>query len=181
MKRNLGWQEVFNESPTVFTANSIYNKPDGISLEAANKVLVTFAFTRHPFERLVSAYFEMQKLYLKEHCNYPKGMPDEPIKFAKFVINVTLEDLKTEDYMSRYTRANACYFLNPLHFIPQSATCPYCQLKFDFVGKLENMKSDTAFLAQHLGIQVEISLHVSQYIIICIVRLPTNNITCVHF
>ena len=182
MKRNLGWQAVFLGT-RVFTAESMYNKPEGISLETANKVLVTFAFTRHPFERLVSAYFEMQKQrsLLKKQCNFEEGMPDKPMQFAKFVINVLLEDLKTDDYMSRYTRTKTCYFLNPVHFIPQSVTCPYCQLKFDLVGKLEDMKSDTAFLAQHLGLEVEISLHLSHYIIIYIVRLSTNSRTCVPF
>ena len=87
------------------------------------------------------------------------------MKFAKLVIKVISEDLKTEDFMSRYTRpTNACYFLNPLHFIPQYITCPYCQLEFDLVGKLDDMESDTAFLAQHLGIKVKSVIYVYTYI-----------------
>ena len=144
----------------------MYHKPDGISLQTANKVLVTFTFTRHPFERFVSAYFQLQKrnFLRKKHCNFQKGMPDQLLKFAKLVINTILEDLNTKDFMSRYTRPNDCYFLNPLHFIPQYVTCPYCDMDFDLVGKLEDMENDTAFLAQHLGLKVKSVIYVYTYI-----------------
>ena len=167
MNLDLGFAEIYNQ---IFAAESIYHKPDGISLEEANKVLVTFAFTRHPFERLMSSYFELQKTFNYnlpqfKYCNFTIGMPDQPMKYANYVINVILADLKTQDFMSRYTRPNNCYYQNPTHFIPQFVTCPYCQLKFDLVGRLEDMEADTAFLAKHLGLKVQsvIYLHLFQY------------------
>ena len=114
-----------------FIAETIFHKPDGISLQRANKLLVTFAFSRHPFERLVSAYY-----------NHFQGRYPNISVFARYAIKMILDRLKVG------RRPND-------HLIPQYATCPYCQLDFDLVGKLENMEEDTAFLARHLNLTVK--------------------------
>ena len=134
----------------------MYNKPDGMSLQTANKKLVTFAFTRHPFQRLVSAY----------NRNFVQRMgwfagSSGPMKFAKYVIENILKDhiiygARPNDHSDQHQMT--------LHFIPQYVTCPHCQLEFDLVGKLENLESDTAFLAQHLGLKVKRVLYNNIYL-----------------
>ena len=126
----------------------MYNKPDGVSLQSANKELVTFAFTRHPFQRLVSGY-NANFVHHRESFTGSSG----PTKFAKYVIKNILE------YHRRYgpdTKHHKGYDPYTLHFMPQYLACPHCQLEFDLVGKLEDMEGDTAFLAQHLGLRVKV-------------------------
>ena len=106
-------------------------------------MLVTFAFTRHPFERLVSAYHHPANQWSHGYT--------EPMEFAKIVIKVILETLNGTGPPLLESR----YIPHPLHYIPQYLACPYCQLEFDLVGRLEDMESDTAFLAQHLGLKVK--------------------------
>ena len=128
-------------------AESMFNKPDGVSLQTINKKLVTFAFTRHPFQRLVSAY----------NGNFvDKGQSrfigsSGPMNFAEYVIRNILEyHMKYGPDFKNHNGYNA----HTLHFIPQYLACPHCKLEFDLVGKLEDMERHTAFLAQHLGLEV---------------------------
>ena len=125
----------------------MYNKPDGVSLEIANKELVTFAFTRHPFQRLVSGY----NANFVNSLGWFKGSSG-PTKFANYVIRNILK------YHRRYgpdSTRHKGYKSVTHHFIPQYLACPHCKLKFDLVGKLEDMERHTAFLAQHLGLTVK--------------------------
>ena len=112
----------------------MYNKPKGVSLQLANKQLVTFAFTRYPFQRLASAYnakfVNRTKFVHMGGFNASFG----PMKFAECVV---------KDY-------------HLVAVVPQYLACPHCQLEFDFVGKLEDMERNTAFLAQHLGLRVKV-------------------------
>ena len=129
----------------------MYNKPDGVSLEIANKELVTFAFTRHPFQRLVSAY--TANCVNRTEC-VQRGIfngSSGPMKFAEYAIENILE------YHMKYgpdPKSHSGYSYFTLHFIPQYLACPYCQLEFDLVGKLEDMERHAAFLAEHLGLKV---------------------------
>ena len=120
-------------------AQSMYHKPDGISLEMANQMLVTFAFTRHPFKRLSSAYYS----------KFQGKMSHQPMKFAEFVVKEISERLDNNSiWKQEIITGNA-------HYDPQYVVCPYCQLQFDLVGQLEDMETDTAFLARHLGLKVK--------------------------
>ena len=116
----------------LFMKEAIYNKPYGISSQLANQMLVTFAFTRNPFSRLVSCY----------HSKYQKWVFHKPKQFAKFVIQ-SISDASATDG----------------HYRPQYTQCPFCEFEFDLVGRIEDMESHTAFLAELLDLQVTV-LHV---------------------
>ena len=73
------------------------------------------------------------------------------MEFAKIVIKVILETLNGTGPPLLESR----YIPHPLHYIPQYLACPYCQLEFDLVGRLEDMESDTAFLAKSLRLKVK--------------------------
>ena len=122
-----------------FIGQSIYQKPDGISLERANQMLVMFAFTRHPFKKLSSCYYS----------KFQQRMSYQPMKFAELVIEEISERLDNNRiWKQKITTGNGQY-------IPQCVLCPYCQLQFDLVGQLEDMETDTAFFARHLGLKVK--------------------------
>ena len=142
LKKSINLQQV---PVHIFMANSIYVKPNGISMQMANKMLVTFAFTRHPFKRLVSAYND----------KFKHRMSHQPTKFAKLVI---------KEILSNRIKPNN-------HYRPQYLACPYCQLDFDLVGNLEDMKNHTAFIARHLGLKVKGVLYAVSYTHL---TLPTN-------
>ena len=70
----------------VLIAESMCHIPNGITLQTANKMLITFASIKHPVGRLVSAYYR----------NFRKRMFDEPMMFVKLVIKAILEDQKSK-------------------------------------------------------------------------------------
>ena len=108
-----------------------------------------------------------------------------PTKFANYVIRNILK------YHRRYgpdSTHHKGYESDTHHFIPQYLACPHCKLKFDLVGKLEDMERHTAFLAQHLGLTVK-SYYMFTFISIfrfCLIKIPTlglssNRMPVIHF
>ena len=72
-KKYLGFEFSMNikdDEIRPFLRDTMYHKPKDITLQHANKMLVTFAFTRHPFNRLVSSYndkIKHHKWNLRQH------------------------------------------------------------------------------------------------------------------
>ena len=64
--------------PRFVLKDTIYHKPEHVSLKQANDMLVTFAFTRHPFNRLVSSYHD--KMLPGKHGQERRGVSDSLIK-----------------------------------------------------------------------------------------------------
>ena len=130
-----------------FIQNTLYKKPESISLKEANEMLLTFAFTRHPFSRLVSAYNDKIKHgYLKN-------------KFTKFRSSASnkAEDYPTPKQFVKYLlwkvdHGGVSKF--DLNWKPQSLVCPPCQLAFDYVGDIDDMNHHVAFLSELLGFKV---------------------------
>lgn len=51
--------------------------------------------------------------------------------------------------------ASANGFLNVnVHFVPQWSLCPFCDLDFEFIGKVEDFETESNFVIQHLNLQV---------------------------
>merc|ERR1719225_2198451 len=48
-------------------------------------------------------------------------------------------------------------FLNP-HFRPQYCLCPFCSVDFDFIGELDYMKDDIAYLGKLLNIKKQVTM-----------------------
>jgi len=84
----------------------------------------TFAFTRNPWDRLLSLYF---------YCH--KGSEMFGMKKRRF--NGSFEDFCRMAYSEQYFRNYAIY---PLHYIPQVRFIDGA--KIDFVGKFENLQED---------------------------------------
>ena len=138
-----------------------YNKPMDMSLKQANGMLVTFAFTRHPFSRLVSAYYSKVALVIGESLgpvvneekssmmikyghlspNNTKNYPT-PIMFVTYLL------------MEANKNGNCGSLTFNVHWRPQYALCPFCRLEFDLLLKIESMESNMRYLAELLQFPV---------------------------
>lgn len=136
----------------------LYPLPDNANLdEAADEELIAFTFVRNPFDRFASAYYDkmvgknwrlntdlkrtaMRNRILGEIRGIPNPEKDPkscptPEEMVKF----TLKE------MNRVTAVG----LDP-HWVPQWATCPFCRINFDLVGKLETFDEDLDILFEVL-------------------------------
>ena len=145
----------------LFLMQTTYNKPRDISLNQANNMLVTFAFTRHPFSRLVSSYYnkvarvtpewaktgpvrnlrreltiheERRRMMIKYRHLSPKNSNDYPT--PKMFVTYLLDEAKKCGSLS-FNR----------HWRPQYTLCPFCKLKFDYIAKIEYMDTHMDYLA----------------------------------
>jgi hypothetical protein len=131
--------------------DTIYQKPKDISLKKANDILVTFAFTRHPFSRLVSGFVEKMvrqwrsagegiiklrsQIMIKYGTpNHERNSDDSPT--PKMFVTYLLDTVKEAGPLS----------INR-HWRPQYALCPFCTLNFDYIAAIEDMDTHMAFLA----------------------------------
>ena len=145
----------------MFLRNKYYYKPANISLPEANDMLVTFAFTRHPFRRLASSYYNKIKYYAMLH-NYENYARIRELCNKIMGKYPGLNKKRNNDYPS--PKAFATYLLDtakqygPLsfnvHWRLQYALCPFCSLNFDYIGDIEDMNNHVDYLAELLGFKV---------------------------
>ena len=140
--------ETGNNKMRAFLKNSIYTIPYGIRVKEANSMLATFTFSRHPFERLVSAYGnslrqgKVLEEALTQYNSMAHSKPKDyltPMEFVQYCIELAHE-------------SGPVYF-NP-HIKPQYAVCPFCALEFDYVGDVQNLSKDIEFISGILGFKV---------------------------
>ena len=128
-------------------------------LQSRLKTHFSFLFTRHPFERVVSAYRDklysskdkylqrkynkiIYRLYRNESYN-----PDKtPVTFSEFVRYIIYE------WKSRRT-----YRLN-LHWRPVTSFCFPCLLNYTFVGKLETINQDSYHITKYINKETNLNL-----------------------
>ena len=149
-----------------FLRDTIYHKPKDISLKHANNMLVTFAFTRHPYSRLVSSYNDKMKHQNWNLRKHPNGLGEDIREFRSAIMIKfrNLDPKKSNDYPS--PKEFVTYLLEqakqygPLsfnrHWRPQYALCPFCSLNFDYIGTVEDMNTHVDYLADLLGFKVNI-------------------------
>ena len=146
-----------------------YYRPNNIGVKQANKMLVTFAFTRHPFNRLVSAYncFFLHKCdYVKKrhmhnwdkHAWY-RAIRNKVLWKYRHIGPLTSRDPVTPKELVQYlVGLSGWHRKQPLdfnkHIMPQFAKCPFCALKFDYIGDINDMDEHLEFLSDKLGIKV---------------------------
>ena len=76
----------------------------------------------------------------------PKKSYDSPTpaEFAKYIIDSSLK-IGVEN-------------IN-VHFRPLWASCPFCAINFDIIGKLENYEEDEKFIVQNLDLKIPLGMH----------------------
>ena len=135
--------------------NSIYQRPDWIGVKQANNMLATFTFTRHPFDRLVSAYGNTLK----------KGkVLKKALKRDTVIAHTKPKDYLTPREFVQY-HIELAHTEGPLNFNvhvkPQYAMCPFCALEFDYVGEVQNMSKQIEFLSDILGFKVSCAISIT--------------------
>ena len=144
--------------------DTVYHKPRGVTWKHTNDVLVTFAFTRHPFRRLVSAY--------NDKMNHGMWNPRQtPGRFSEHLTGIRDDimikyhnlDPKTSNdhpspktfvmYLVDQAKQYGPLSLNP-HWRPQYALCPFCGLDFDYIGDIRDMNNHVKYLSELLGFKV---------------------------
>ena len=135
-----------------FLQDTLYKKPKSVSLEKANEMLLTFAFTRQPFSRLVSAYNDKIKHgYLRN-------------KFLPFqsALSNQVNDYPTPKEFVEYLLWKVDHDGSALNFDlnwkPQNLVCPSCQFGFDYIGDIDNMNHHVDLLSDLLGFKVSLDL-----------------------
>ena len=150
-----------------FLRDTLFHKPKEISFKHANKMLMTFAFTRHPFTRLVSTYndkMKHRKWNLKRHV-IGLGEDIKDLRSAIMIKSRNIDPKKNDDYPTPKEFVN--YLLEeaksrgPLifnrHWRPQYALCPFCGFDFDYIGEVKNMNKHVTFISELLGFKVNLN------------------------
>ena len=137
-----------------FLKKTIYYKPNDVSLKKSNELLYTFAYTRHPFRRLVSGYHDKalkhgkEKIMNKYRQLHQRNSHD--ILTPKIFVN----------YLLAEANQHGPIFLNGI-YRPQYAICPFCSLNFNYVGEIEDMDTHMKYLAERFGLPVILGNNIS--------------------
>ncbi|KAI8771907.1 carbohydrate sulfotransferase 11 [Biomphalaria glabrata] len=148
--------EIYDKSNKYLKRLSVYTKEE---IEYRVDNYFKFVFVREPYERLLSAfrnkflvntnsssYFKGRfgKKIIKNYRFEPESDPDgNGVKFSEFV-----------DYLLDKKRKIA---MNE-HWETFYKMCAPCKIKYDFVGKMESMLSDTDFVLSQISPEIKFHL-----------------------
>ena len=113
-----------------------------------------FMFIRHPLERLLSAYMDKFTQYNKYTRHFQHKYARKIIwRYRRKPSNESLlkgHDLKFTEFVKYIVDLgrNRESF-NP-HWEPYHDLCHPCRFKYNFIGKMETMRTDTRFILQRL-------------------------------
>ena len=98
----------------------------------------TFCY-RDPWERLVSAYINKAVDYnysriTHSPCRWESMKPYKP-------------DLTFEEFLTCVAEGS-----KDMHWIPQWRLCNLCRINFDFIGHMETVKTDAAYVIAKIGL-----------------------------
>ena len=119
-----------------------------------------FIFTRHPFERVLSAYgnkFANMDVY--------RGSPPYQ-KIGKYIMkkfrkNATMRELNTgetitwSEWASYLAKANKALF--DLHWKEFYQLCSPCKINYDYIGTLDTVYDDSEYIMSKLDVQTKVS------------------------
>jgi len=104
-----------------------------------------FSFVRHPYDRLVSAYND--KIISKNDKGYHRVIKDiqrsfGTVSFENF-LRYVIRDLQ-KHYQCQETISN-CQHKADVHWRPFYQRCGYCDVNYNFIGRMESFNRDVQF------------------------------------
>jgi chondroitin 4-sulfotransferase 11 len=147
--------------------NGISNNSDDNFANHNNDILFKFVFLRHPFERLVSAFYDKfvedpDPLFVKSVVHHePVDAEHLRWTFKKFEKEKKFK-IKIQDVIAfpRFVKF-VLYELEQkkishgtYHWIPYTEFCGICKINYDFIGKLETLQNDLDYLKLKFPVEV---------------------------
>ena len=129
------------------------------SVYEANVEMLSFAFVRNPLERVASAYYnKLIKDWSNQTKHYGfKAIRNEIIKTFRqenpYPTNVNPTPEEFVKYILQKVELNGILSLHD-HIRPLWTLCPFCSLRFDVIGHLENFTQDSTFIFENMNIDV---------------------------
>lgn len=140
-----------------YTGQKVHHVQFGIKLVASSSVstkyngYTKFIIVRNPFDRLVSAYYNL--------INWKPGLGDggplvERVKQRYLTLQNNASNLSFEQFIDFVTDStDPCY--NNRHIAPYSTTCQPCSVQYDYILRLESFstfpKNDALPILEKLG------------------------------
>ena len=127
--------------------------------EMAAQKLLTFVFVRNPFDRFAAAYYDVM---LHDDWSEFAHLPIFDIRNAIIKdqrgVQFPEEDMTvspTPIEMVRFILQEFPHVTPPgvdIHFRPQWASCPFCRVDFDLVGRMETFEEDREALLEAMNV-----------------------------
>ena len=120
----------------------------------------SFLFTRHPFERVFSAYRDKLKtgmdVYLYRKYN---TIILQSVRNESFVEGTSKPSTLSEfvQFLITQHKKGLSYKMNP-HWRPVVLLCNVCNMKYTVVGKMETIRSDSDLITDYLSTQTGLQL-----------------------
>ena len=123
----------------LFSTKNINTNHEELSKYLQSQKYFTFAFVRHPFDRLVSAYIDKvldTKNTFYRHVSQTLLQNYGAITFENF-LRFVLKSM--ENCNSQTTK---CLNVIDVHWQPYYQRCEFCDMKYDYIGRLETFNQD---------------------------------------
>ncbi len=111
--------------------------------------LYTFAFVRHPFERLVSGFED--KLVYNRPAGYYNKLSDKLDSNFTLFVDYLLEQMDNMTSRGCVMTKGRC--MTDQHFSPYYSWCGYCDVDYDAIGKAETFSEDLRYVVIKSGLE----------------------------
>ncbi|XP_060605566.1 carbohydrate sulfotransferase 11-like [Ruditapes philippinarum] len=135
---------------------------ENMPFDTIHKALISstkFMFVRDPYERLLSGYVDKLFLpYAPYWFDLGRFIVD---KFRRNSTSGALscgDDVTFEEFIRYYIYSLKTGIRSDVHFSSNYKFCRPCEIKYDYVAKMENFKDETLFLLEKLNLSKTIKI-----------------------
>ena len=141
------------------------NVPDKNLRHLQKNKLFFFSFVRHPFERLVSAYFDkVIRIGDQWYKTVVSGIDVElNEKYRKVARQWYLEDHSFPSFVDLVLNKYAKGKVLDIHWKPMNDHCDYCYFNYEFIGRMETFTEDVGYVIKKNNLENKISINDSDF------------------